>query len=173
MPYALFEQLTEAYGWTEVSQLLEDEEGLVSEALLKDVFLEADLSAYAAENIAAANTALLRANNALLKQSHYIDSKVAAKYSLPLPAAAEDTTPLKECCLALTRAALADDGDNLSTTMKEERKHWREWLNDIAIGKAFLPGVAYTSEGGSINRRITSKPCSSVDLNRYSNINPY
>jgi phage gp36-like protein len=173
MPYATFEQLTEAYGWTEISQLLEDEEGLVTEALLKDVFFEADLGGYSAEEIAAATVALLRATNALLKQSHYIDSKLAAKYSLPLPAGAEDTTPLKECCLALTRPALADDGDNISTTMKEERKHWREWLNDIANGNAFLPGIAHTAEGGNVNRRITSKPCSSVDLDRYNNINRY
>lgn len=167
MAYATIEQLTEKFGWTEISQLLADEEGLVTEALLKDIVAQADLGEYSQDQVNAGNAALLRVERALDKESHYMDSKLVAAYSLPLPASAQESAPLEDCCLALTRAALADDGDNVSTTMKEERKHWREWLNDIASGKAFLPGVSRTSDSGSVNQRLTGKPCSSVDWSKY------
>lgn len=167
MAYATLEQLMESFGWTEISQLLEDEQGLVTEALLKNLVTQADLGEYGPEQIEEGEAALLRVTRALDKQSNFMDSKLAAAYALPLPTNARETAPLEDCCLALTRAALSDDGDNLSTTMKEERKYWRSWLDEIATGKAWLPGVSRTSENGSESRRQASQPRSSVDWSCY------
>ena len=69
------------------------------------------------------------------------------------------TTAVNTCCMALARCSLADDGDNISDSMKEDRTHWRGWLRDVQIGKVVLPGVPSVSAGdGNVQRRLTAKP---------------
>lgn len=169
MAYATAQELVEAYGLGEVADLLADENGHITPALLSDALAELPLDGYTNEEQDAVEAALNRLQRVLERQSQYIDSKLAQRYELPLPAEAQQSTPVAECCLALTRAALADDGDNLSTTMKDERKHWREWLDEIANGKAALPGVDAIATGGTPNRRLTAAAPSAIDWNSYSN----
>lgn len=167
MTYATLQQLCEAYGFGDIAELLCDENALITEALLRDAVAEQDLASYSSEEQTAVLDALIRANQILNRQSVFIDSKLANNYHLPLPDSARDNTPVVECCLALARAALADDGDNLSETLTAERKHWRNWLNDLAAGRAVLPGVARIASGGARQQRKTAAVSSSVDWSAY------
>lgn len=141
MAYADATDLVTTYGLGEITELLADEEGLLTPALVKDVIEGQPLSGYPADAQAAATAALARLEALLERQTQYIDSKLAVRYALPLPAPAQQNTPVVECCLALARAALADDGDNLSATMKEERQHWRDWLAEVVASQAHIVGA--------------------------------
>lgn len=167
MAYATLEQLADRYGWSEISQLLSDEEGLVTEGLLKDVVTGADLSGYSSNETNAADTAIVRAQDIAHKTSLLMDGKFSAVYSLPLPSDSDVQKSVEDCCLALTRAGLADDGDNLSKTMKEDRKYWRDWLNEIAAGKAFLPGVPRETKDGVVQQRLASGGRTPLDMSNY------
>ncbi len=162
--YATVAQLVERFGLNELAELLCDEEQLVTDALLQ-AHLDGDVSGYSAEEQSAIAAAIQRAENALSKQSVYIDSKIASRYSLPLndPAA----LPVGECCLALTRAALTDDGTNISTKIKEERKHWRDWLDQLAKCDAVLPGENAVGTGGAVNGRHVGCMQSGIDWGTY------
>ena len=164
MAYATLLQLIEAYGHSEVTELLCDEEQLVTEIVLQ-AKVDDDISGLTTEEQAAVNAAWARAENVLSRQSIFIDSKIGIRYNLPL--AAPESTPVGECCLGLTRAALADDGDNISTTIKEERKHWRAWLDDVGSGKALLTGETQGSIGGTTNGRHVADIPTSVVWNCY------
>ncbi len=167
MAYANITQLAERYGWTELSQLLSDEDGRVTEALLRDVVNASDLTGYSQADIDAVNTAITRVNNLAHKQSLLMNGKFLAVYALPLPNDVDVQKSVEDCCLALTRAALADDGDNLTTTMKDDRKYWREWLNEIAAGKSFLPGVLRVGTDGVTQQHLTSGSRAPLDLSDY------
>ena len=165
MPYATINQLIEAYGHAEVAELLCDEEQLVTETTLQ-AKVDDDITGLSAEEQTAINTAWARGENILARQSVFIDSKIGIRFTLPL--SDPSATPVVECCLALSRAALADDGDNISTTIKEERKHWRAWLNDIASGNALLTGETQGSIGGTVNGHHCAPIPSAVDWDSYS-----
>ncbi len=165
--YATVQALALAFGTRELSQLLCDEQGLVSEPLLSDALNEIPLDGYTTEEQAAIQRALLRANTVLDRQSVFINGHLTGRYPLPLPLSASTSTPLQECCLALTRAALSDDGDNLSELVAEERKFWRKWLKDIETGKALLQGVNPTSLGGAEQQRLTGQASSAINWNNY------
>ena len=158
--YATLQELVDAFGAVELQQLLCDEDRLLTEALFRAALAD-DTSAYSQVEQDVATAALARANAALQKQTNFIDGKIMGRYQLPLITPAN--TSVGECCLALTRAALADDGDNISTTIKEERKHWRDWLREVAQGSAFLPGEVVAGSGGSVQQRKTGTICSGID----------
>jgi phage gp36-like protein len=167
MAYATLTQLAERYGWTELTQLLVDEEDLVTESLLKDVVNLADLSSYTQAEIDAADVAIARVGDLTHKNSLLMDGKFLSVYALPLPNDTDVQKSVEDCCLALSRAALADDGDNLTKTMKEDRKYWREWLNEIAAGKSHLPGVTRVGIEGATQQRLTSGGRTATDLSDY------
>lgn len=164
MAYATTGQFVDAYGLRELADLLRDEEALVSEDLLRDA-LAGDVTAWSQAEQDAVARALARATTAFARQSNFIDSHLMARYALPL--LSPETTPVVECCLALTRAALAEDGDNISTTVKEERKHWRDWLKQVASGEAFLPGETAVGEGGADLKRHAGRMSSALDWEVY------
>ena len=164
MSYTTLQSLVDTYGIAEVAALLCDEDRLVTEDLLRDK-LAADVGTYSAPEQEAIAAAVVRAENALARQSIFIDSKIAARYTLPLTDAA--STPVVECCLALTRAALADDGDNITKTIKEERAHWRSWLKQVVDGSALLPGEVAGNQSGVVSQRQTGAMCSGLDWDSY------
>jgi len=165
MAYATLEQLIEAYGIAEVSQLLCDEESLVTESLLNDIIASGNLSAYSQQEQDAIAKAVARAETILERQTVFIDSKISGRYRLPLKDA--DGSPVIECCLALTRAALADDGANISKRVIEERDHWRKWLNDVQKGHAHLLNEDARKASGSESRRLTARPKSAIEWGTY------
>lgn len=164
MSYATLAQLVERYGLQELADLLCDEQQLVTDELLK-AHLDEDVTDWSDDEQAVIAIAALRAANALAQQTALIDSKISTRYLLPLTSPA--SLPVVECCLALTRAALADDGDNLSTTIKEERKHWRTWLDQVASGDAVLPGETAIGTGGAAHRRHTGTMQSGINWESY------
>lgn len=162
--YATITQYVTKYGITELAELLEDEEQLLTEDILKAA-IAGDTSEYTAEEQAAASAALDRVNSALSDESLTMDSHIGARFTLPLTDPTQ--APLVSCCLALTRCALADDGDNISTTMKEDRSHWRGWLNKIAKGDATLPGEEIKGMAGADHQRKTGCMPSGIDWGGY------
>ena len=167
MAYATAVDLIEANGLQEFYELLSDEEGLITMQLVSDAVAGSPLDSYTAEQIAAVTAASQRADNVLERQSSIMNGALAARYALPLSAEAETANgALQECCIALTRAALADDGDNLATRMEKERDYWRAWLKALRDGTERLVGVEPISAGGT-SQRLTSPAPSAVDWNTY------
>jgi phage gp36-like protein len=166
MPYATAQQLAQQYGVEEISQLVSDEESLVSEQMLSDALAGNSLTGYTTDEQAAIARAMNRINQVLAMQSNFMDSRLALRYALPLPFTTDqvNASPLLECCLALSRAALSDDDENMTTLVEKERDYWRDWLSDIAKAKAIIPGLVITqSQDGVVNRHITGQAKTRVD----------
>lgn len=164
MAYATLQQLVDKFGLRELAQLLCDEERLVTDDLLRDK-LAGDVSAWSQEEQDAITTAELRAAAALDRVSDLIDSAIGSRYNLPLTNPAYG--PIVDCCLALSRAELSEDGDNISTTVKEERTYWRKWLERIENGKKILPGETQQGVSGHEQGRHCGTMPSSVDWEAY------
>ncbi|MGH1429760.1 MAG: phage protein Gp36 family protein [Neptuniibacter sp.] len=164
--YATVQEMTLQYGLNEIAQLLDDEEGNISSELLQ-AELDGDASSFTAEEQAAITRALNRADQIIQQQMNFIDSRIS-RYPVPLNDSKARTTPVHTCCMALARAALADDGTNLSEQVSKDRDFWRTWLRDIASGKAVLPGLTPISLGsGTQQQRLSGEVKSSVDWGAY------
>ena len=166
MPYATLQKLCSHYGYRELSQLLCDENDLLTQDMLLEAVAGDDLTQYNADEQVAIANALNRANDALPRQSIFMDSKIGVRYQLPLSASAITSGPLEECCLALTRAYLADDSDNSAEIIENARKRWIKWLEDLAKDMSFIPNALKVSVGGTENKYLTAKP-SGLDLSNY------
>lgn len=167
MQYATLANLASQYGFREISQLLSDESDLLSEAMLIDAVAGNDLTAYTAAEQSAIADALSRANDALTRQSIFMDSKIGVRYQLPLTTVAIAAAPLEECCLALTRAYLSDDSDNTSQMIEGARTRWIKWLTDLAKDRSFIPNADKVTVGGSENAYLTKQPTGGLDLANY------
>lgn len=168
MPYATAQQLVDQYGLDEISQLLSDEEYIISATLLAEelagVPIEDD------DEAAAVERAFRRLGQVFKAQSSFIDSKIGQRYSLPLPMTEEaiNATPILECCLALSRASLCDDDDNMTDDIKADRKFWRDWLDQIANGKAIIPGITVTqNSSGAVQQRLTGQARSNINWSAF------
>lgn len=165
--YATIAELATQYGLTEVAQLMDDEEGNISAALLQAA-LDGDTSSYTADEQAAIARAMARADAIISQQQALIDASVAQRYSVPLSDSDARATPVHSCCLALARAGLADDGDNIGEQMAKDRDYWRTWLRDLAKGQLTLPGISVISAGGNTPRqRLTGVARSNVEWSDY------
>lgn len=166
MPYATLQNLCSQFGYREISQLLCDESDLLTEEMLFEAVAGDDLSSYTVDEQAAIAAALNRANDGLTRQSLFMDSKIGARYQLPLSASAIAAAPLEECCLALTRAYLADDSDNSAEIIEAGRKRWITWLSDLAKDMSFIPNAAKVTTGGAQSKHLTATPAG-LDLSEY------
>ena len=165
--YATLQQLCNQYGYREIAELLCDEEGLLTQDMLIEAVAGDDLSLYTSAEQAAITAAVERANDAITRQGAYMNSKIGARYQLPLPAGAIADSPLEECCLALTRAYLADDADNSSQMIDGARTRWIKWLTDLAKDQTVIPGATRLGTGGTDNTYRTAKPASAVNFENY------
>lgn len=166
--YATLSEITLQYGTTEIAQLLDDEDGNISPELLTAALNNEDLSSYTPDEISSINRALNRAEQIITQQAHFIDASVGRRYPVPLSDSNARATPVQVCCMALVRAALADDGDNISEQVAKDRDYWRGWLRDIATDKAVLPGLTVISSGnGSEQQCITQQPKSRINWSDY------
>lgn len=166
--YATLSEIALQYGMTEIAQLLDDEEGNITPDLLKAALNNDDLSSYTPDEISAINRALTRADQVITQQARFIDASIGRRYPVPLSDDNARATAVQTCCMALSRAALADDGDNISDQVTKDRDYWRGWLRDIATDKAILPGLTVISSGnGSEHQRIAKKPTSGINWENY------
>jgi phage gp36-like protein len=67
-----------------------------------------------------------------------MDGYLRSAVALPLREADIAKTPLKTCCLELTRCQLADDPDNATELQEKRCKRWDVWLRDVANGTVRL-----------------------------------
>jgi phage gp36-like protein len=135
--------------------------------MLVDYLAGDDLLLYTADEQGAIAAAVERAEDALERQSAFMDSLIGARYQLPLPLDAVAASPLRECCLALSRAYLADDADNMSQTIENARQRWIKWLNDLARDNAIIPNAPRVSVGASEDGYHTAAIPARTDLSSY------
>lgn len=167
MAYANLAELCRQYGYREISQLLADESDQLTEDMLLEAVAGDDLSLYTNSEQVAIEAAVERAEDALERQSAYMDSLIGVRYQLPLPVEAVQISPLRECCLALSRAYLADDADNESETIDASRQRWVKWLNDLARDNAIIQNAPRVSAGASSGGYLTTPIPARTDLSAY------
>ena len=152
MPYATPQQVIAEFGLKEVTQLLADEQGLLTELLLTDAIAVASGGLWtgnpSALEIAAAQTALARFVRKIDTQSNFMDGFLRSAVTLPLAAGDANAGTLNECCMALTRCGLSDDPDNATERMDTSCATWRSWLKDVARGTVQLVNPAGQAVAG-------------------------
>lgn len=135
--YASVVQYLNEFGIDEATQLLADEQDLLSVELLQ-ARLVGNTAGHSVEQKAVLDKALARLEAMLNQQSHYINGFIRKKVRLPLAQADADKTPLAACCMNLTRMQLMDDADNATDEMHKRVARWDKWLRDIANGHVVL-----------------------------------
>lgn len=155
MPYATPAQYFQSFGLSEAVQLLADEERLLTATLLQDALAVLDGGAWtgtpSAEEQAAGTAAATRLVDQLTISANFMDGYLRSAVTLPLPEGNANAGSLRECCLALTRCALADDSDNATERMDKCCDTWRKWLVDVAARRVTLvddSGNAPPQSGG-------------------------
>ena len=142
MSYATPTQYLQRYGQAEAVQLLADEQQLLTAELLLAAIADAGWPVGStAEEQAAATDALQRLERQLQATSNYMDGYLRAAVTLPLASDDANAGTLGDCCLALSRAGLADDSDNATDRMDKVAEQWRAWLKDVAARRVQLIGA--------------------------------
>lgn len=166
MNYATPPQFISRYGLTEATQLLADEQQLLTAQLLTDaIAVEAGgdwTGTPSADEMAAAQAALARLERQLSTSSRFMDSYLRAAVTLPLAPDDANSGTLEECCSALARCGLADDSDNATERMDKCCDGWRAWLKDVAMGRVQLvtdAGTTPASSGGARSGQATTGYC--------------
>jgi phage gp36-like protein len=140
--YSTPQQYIAKFGLVEAAQLLADEERLLTPELLGQAVQRFDGGLWTLDSTADEQRAATRALDRLTRQlatcSNYIDGYLRPVVSLPLAVGDANASTLEDCCLALTRAELADDSDNATERMDEAAKKWRGWLRDVSARKVSL-----------------------------------
>lgn len=138
MAYATPQRFIQEFGLEETTQLLEDEQHLLTGQLLSDALAGAWTGAPSEAEQAAANAAKDRITRKLETVSNFMDGYLRAAVTLPLSAQDANAGTLEECCVALAREGLADDSDNATERMGKVADRWRTWLKDVQAGRAAL-----------------------------------
>ncbi|MGK8199521.1 phage protein Gp36 family protein [Burkholderia cepacia] len=162
--YATLTEYVQEFGLEETSQLLRDEE---SELLTPELLREGVAGEYAPDRTdderATCDRAMGRLTSMLVQSSRFMDGYLRANVRLPLDQADIDQTPLKTCCLSLTRCSLQDDPDNATEQQEKRCKYWNDWLRDVSAGKVrLLPPPA-----ASGRRVLWGKVPSAYNWDRY------
>lgn len=134
MLYATPQQVIQNFGLKEITQLLTDEQGLLTEQLLTDAIAGAWTGAPTQEEKDAAEAALARFDRKIATTSNMMDGYLRNAVTLPLSVDDANIGTLNECCMALTRCGLADDPDNATELMLSGCDSWRAWLKDVSRG---------------------------------------
>lgn len=143
MPYATPQRFIQEYGLEETTQLLADEQRLLTSQLLSDALAGAWTGTPSAEEQAAANAAKDRITRKLTTVSNFMDGYLRSAVTLPLSAGDANAGTLEECCVAIAREGLADDSDNVTERIETVADRWRAWLKDVQSGR-----VALVATGG-------------------------
>ena len=133
MPYATLTDLIEAFGESEATRLTAPEgdlDGPVVEA---------------------------RVTRALTEASDLIDSYLARRYAVPLPAPFPPA--VTRACGVLARFQLAHGEQREPTEqMRLDRKETIAWLEALAEGRAILPGAVAAAGSSGAGARVSDRP---------------
>lgn len=138
MPYATPQRFIQEYGLEETTQLLADEQQLLTSQLLSDALAGAWTGTPSAAEQAAANAAKDRITRKLATVSNFMDGYLRSAVTLPLSANDANAGTLEECCVAIAREGLADDSDNVTERIETVADRWRAWLKDVNAGRVSL-----------------------------------
>lgn len=138
MAYATPARVIQEFGLTEVTQLLADEQQLLTSDMLLQALDGVFVGTPSAAEQAAANAAVTRLLRKLDTTSNMMDGYLRSAVTLPLAPADANAGTLEECCCALARCGLADDTDNATERMDKCCEQWRAWLKDVARGTVQL-----------------------------------
>jgi phage gp36-like protein len=163
MPYATPTDLL-FFGAAELSQLAAPEDNRVTGDLLRLTIESGDRSAHTAEEIAAADAALLRLEGVLDRASKRIDSYLAPKYPLPLSSELIAGSELGQACMDISRFLLMEDA--ATDTVKDRYDRAVAWLRDLSNGKASL-GPVDTAVATPTGRPVLRTGVSGHDWNTY------
>lgn len=159
MPYITHVELAERPGPHELAQLASTQEQQVHDYLLMDATLRGlDRSAWTADEMAAADAALVRIDDAVAEADALINGFVAKRYTLPLnlPAASAGKSVLTSWCRAITRYLLNRSriSDERSDPVVRDYKDALRMLELLAAGKVTLgaddPGQAAVAHGTDV-----------------------
>lgn len=151
MAYATPAQFIAKFGLEETTQLLQDEERLLTPQLLRDAIADAWTGLPSDDEKAAAASALARLTEQLATTSNLMDGYLRVAVALPLSAGDANVGALRDCCLGLARGGVADDCDNYTEQIGRACDGWTKWLKDIAGGRVQLvneAGEVPVSTGG-------------------------
>jgi phage gp36-like protein len=138
MAYATPQRFIQEFGLDETTQLLADEQQLLTSQLLTDALAGAFTGSPSVAEQAAANAAKDRITRKLTTVSNFMDGYLRSAVTLPLSTLDANAGTLEECCIALVRCGLADDTDNANERMDKMGGQWRSWLKDIQAGRVTL-----------------------------------
>jgi len=161
--YLTAPQLLDTFGDKEVA-LLSSEEAAVTDALLRLTVEVGDRSAYSAADIAAADQALVKIDNAITSATHFINSYISPRYTLPLAQVLIDSSSLPDVCADITRHRLSDD--RATEEVENRFTQARTWLRDISMNKASL-GEQDTGTATPQGRIKTGQGQSNTDWGAY------
>lgn len=156
MAYATPQRFVEQFGITEATQLLMDEERLLTTDLLAAAIagaLPAPGPSVTQDQIDAATRSLNHLLHKLETNSNFMDGYLRSAVKLPLSGQDANLGTLEECCLTLTRVSLAIDADNATDRMDKLGDKWTSWLKDIAAGRVQLV-VSETGNGPTAAHRV-------------------
>ncbi len=156
MSYATAQDFIAEFGLAEATQLLSDEQGLLTDVLLQAALAGSFPQGTAADEQAAANAGKTRLEAKLATATSLMDGYLRGVVDLPLPAGHASAPVLKDCCLAMARTALADDSDNWTERMQALADRWNTWLRDVAAGRVKL--VAADGTAAPAKNRFFSGP---------------
>jgi phage gp36-like protein len=142
MPYATIARVIQEFGLEELTQLLQDEQRLLTSELLLEALAGAFTGAPGVDAQAAATAAVQRLSRKLETVSNTMDGYLRGAVALPLALEDANAGTLEECCVALVRCGLADDTDNATERMDRCCDQWRVWLKDVARGVVQLVNAA-------------------------------
>jgi phage gp36-like protein len=137
--YATVLQLLQRYGNDEIAKVALSEDIFPSDSgdLLYQTVINGDRSAWTAQEIAAADQALIKINLAVDDAQKHINSYlVASNYTLPLSQEMIDNSDLSRSESAITRYYLYDDDP--TEEVGKRFKNVIAWLKDLSTGKASL-----------------------------------
>lgn len=137
--YATPSQFAQEFGLADAAQLLRDE---ADELLTPELLGEGLAANYGADRTAdeikVCEDAIARLTDMVVEVTNYMDGYLRSAVALPLAAADIEQTPLKTCCLELSRFQLMDDPDNVTEQQEKRAAKWQAWLRDISCGKVRL-----------------------------------
>lgn len=141
--YATVADLVLWYGAREMVQFGGADTGAVitPEQLVATV-QEDDRSAWAADEVVAADAMLARIQGAINDSGLLMDSYLVRRNHLPLDVGQITSSPVPRICGALTRYALCDN--KAPAQVAAQYEHAIQWLQDCARGKIDLPGNSRT-----------------------------
>lgn len=173
MAYATPARVIQEFGLTEVTQLLADEEQLLTGQLLLDALAVQGTGFWTGEPSEAERSAASAAAAKLVRKlettSNMMDGYLRSAVQLPLAAQDANAGTLEECCCALVRCGLADDTDNATERMDKCCDTWRTWLKDV--GKGVVQLVGSTGEPVATNAKSgarTGQAATGFDWGRHA-----